>query len=170
MKRSEFERDLQIDIENLDVEATLQPELFFKYATMAKEARENFDMAKMGLSVIEAELARKVREEPRAFGVAKITEASIKEAVLVHPRYRAAYENMVQTKSEADLLNKAQEAMDQRKRMLELLVQLHGREYFAGPSVPHTPEQFWKGIKDKRGEKTDAKMRKRIKKRRKDRE
>jgi len=167
MKRSEFEKDLEIDIESLDAEATIQPELFFKYASMARDARENYDLAKMQLNIIEAELARKVREAPAAFGVAKVTEASIKEAVLVHPRYKAAYENMVQTRSEADLLNKAQETMDQRKRMLELLVQLHGREYFAGPSVPHTPEQFWKSVRKKKGEKTHAKMIKRGRKRKK---
>ena len=165
MNKNEFEKDLNIDMENLDVEATLQPELFFKYASLAKKARERYDLAKMKLNIIEAELARKVREAPRRFGVIKITESSIKEAVLSHPEYRTAYKKMIRTRSTADLLNKAQEAMDQRKRMLELLVQLHGREYFAGPSVPHTPEQFWKQIKEKKGAKTHAKMIKRSKKR-----
>jgi len=167
MIKNDFEKDLSIDIENLDVEATLQPELFFKYASLAKEAREKYDLAKMKLNITEAELARKIRERPRAFGVVKITESSIKEAAIVHPEYRTAYKKMVKARSESDLLYRAQEAMDQRKRMLELLVQLHGREYFSGPSIPHTPEQFWSQIKKKKGEKTHAKMIKRRGKKRK---
>jgi len=165
MSDIDFEKDLEIDIENLEVEATLQPELFFKYSRLAKEARENFDMLKMRLSVTESELAQKARIRPRAFGLQKVTEASIREAVQTHPKYITIYKKMIKAKSYADLLNRAQEAMDQRKRMLELLVQLHGREYFAGPNVPHTPDQFWKQIKERREEKIHEKMIKKSRKR-----
>ena len=158
MNNDEFEKDLEIDIESLEVEACRQPELYFRYSKLTVEARENYDSKKLRLSVIESELSKKVRLKPGAFGLAKTTEASIKEAVSTHPQYITAYKRMIKAKNEADLLFNAQNAMDQRKRMLELLVQLHGREYFAGPSVPHTPEQFWKRINEKKGVKIQKEM------------
>jgi hypothetical protein len=165
MDKEEFEKDLEIDIENLDVEATLQPELYFKYSVLTKEARERYDLYKMKLSITEAELSKRARLKPKAFGITKVTEGSIKEAVTIHPEHRSAYKKMIKAKNESELLYRAQEAMEQRKRMLELLVQLHGREYFAGPSIPHTPEHFRKYVKRKKGEKADAEMKKRVKKR-----
>jgi len=42
--------------------------------------------------------------------------------------------------------------MEQRKRMLELLVTLHGQEYFAGPSVPRNLIDAWKEAKKSKAE------------------
>ncbi len=165
MNKSEFEKDLEIDIENLDVEVCLQPELYFKYASLAKEAREDFDLAKMKLGVIEAELAQKVRLKPADFGVVKVTDASVREAIAVNPQHRVVYKAMIQARYKADLVNEAQNSMEQRKRMLEMLVQLFGREYFAGPSMPHTPAEFYRQIKKKKGEETDEAMISRARKR-----
>ena len=165
MERNEFKDDLEIDIENLEVEATLQPELYFKYSLMAKEAREKFDLLKMKLSITESELSKKARLKPADFGIRKTTEGAIKDGVTTHPLYRTVFKRMIRAKNEAELMNCAQEAMNQRKRMLELLVQLHGREYFAGPSLPHTPKEFWERIKKKKGEQIHEKMISKIKKR-----
>jgi len=155
---NDFEKDLEIDVMNLDVEAMRQPELYFKYSTLAKEAREKFDMMKMKLNVTESELAQKARLKPRAFGLTKVTEGAVSEAVKLHPRYQSVYKKMIQAKNEADLMYHAQEALNQKKRMIELLVKLHGSEYFSGPSVPHTPQELWKKVKQKRGRKTHEKM------------
>jgi len=158
MENIDFEKDLEIDQENLDIEAIRQPELYFKYSLLAKEAREEFDLLKMKLGITESELGSKARLKPKEFGIRKVTEGAIKEAVQRHPRYLAIYKKMIIAKNEAELLNHAQEAMNQRKRMIEVLVQLHGREYFSGPSTPYKPEDFWKRINDRRGEKAHEKM------------
>ena len=165
MNKTDFEKDLEIDIENLDVEAVRQPELYYQYSELAKEAREKFDLLKMKLGITESELAKRARIKPASFGIGKVTEASIKEAVTTHAQYRTAYKRMIRAKNAAELMGHAQEAMNQRKRMIELLVQLHGREYFSGPSVPHTPQQIWKNYKEKKGEKLNEKMNNRKRKR-----
>lgn len=164
MEENEFKTDLEIDIESLETEAVVQPELYFKWAKLAVETKENADRAKMFLDVVYSELAKKVRTSPADFGLKKITEGTVTETVKSHPEYQSALENMIQAKAESEIHYKAQEAMEQRKRMLELLVQLHSREYFAGPSIPHTPDEFWKEIKKKKGEKTKKKMVRRAKK------
>ena len=167
MQENEFKEDLKIDPENLDAEACVQPELYFKWASLAKDAREEMDMAKFNLEITESELSKTVREKPAAFGVRKITEGSIAIAVKTHPDYQSAYKYYIKTKSEFDIMNKAQEAMEQRKRSIELLVQLHSREYFSGPSVPHTPADLWKKVKEKKGEEVQKEMVSRTKKRKK---
>jgi len=167
MNNNEFEKDLNIDLENLEAEAIVQPELYFKYCSLAREAREAYDMSKLHLNVVEAKLSRKIREKPRMFGVTKVIENAIKEAILIHPKYESAYRDMVRAKSEADILGKAENAMEMRKRMLELLVQLYSREYFSGPKIAHTPEVFWDQIKKKKGEKLHEEMTKRSRRRKK---
>jgi hypothetical protein len=165
MNKNEFEEDLRIDPESLDAEAVMQPELYFKWAEKTKVGRELADRAKMRLDITEARLKRNCREHPSRFGVAKVTENAIIEAVHSHDEYEEAYIRYIETRGESDLLYKAQEAMEQRKRMLELLVQLHGREYFAGPSSPRTPTQFWGEINKRREKKTHEKMVKKVRKR-----
>jgi len=155
---NDFEKDLEIDPMNLDVEAIRQPELYYNYSKLTKEAKTKYDMMKFKLNVVESELAQKARLKPRAFGLNKVTEASVSEAVRLHPRYRTAYKKMVEAKNEADLMYHAQEAMSQKKRMIELLVKLHGQEYFSGPSVPHSPKELWKKVKQKREKETHDEM------------
>ncbi|MHA1345031.1 MAG: hypothetical protein ACTSO3_01390 [Candidatus Heimdallarchaeaceae archaeon] len=167
MNKNEFEKDSEIDIENLEVEACLQPELYFKYSSLTQKARKKYEIYKFKLSVKEAELARRARGKPAAFNITKVTDNAIREAVTTHVEYKIAYKRMINARYEADLLNKAQESMEQRKRMLELLVQLHGREYFSGPSTPHSPDYFWNKVKKKKGEKTNEKMIKQSRKRKK---
>lgn len=165
MEQNEFKQDLKIDIENLDVEATVQAELYFKWASLAREAREEMDMAKLNLEITEAKLSKKVREKPAEFGVRKVTEGSISIAVKTHPDYAEAYKDHIKAKSEYEILIKAEQAMEQKKRSIELLVQLHGREYFAGPNAPHTPGELWKKVKEKKGEELQNEMVSRTKKR-----
>jgi len=165
MNETQFEKDLSLDLENLETEAVCQPELYFKYCSLAREAQEAFQMAKLDLSITEAQLAQKIRENPKAFGLTKTTETAIKEAIILHPKYREAYQNMVKARGESDILGKAEQAMDQRKRMIESLVQLYGREYFSGPDIAHTPKVFNQQIRKKKGEILDETMKRKVRKR-----
>jgi len=164
MKENEFKKDLAIDPENLDAEACIQPELYFKYAQLATEARKAQDEAKLNFDLAEVTLSQQVRTSPGNYGIRKITEGAITEAVKAQPEYEVAYQKFIQAKAEADILYKAQESLEQRKRMIELLVQLHSREYFAGPSVPHTVGELYMEVKKRKEKKTHDKMIERSKK------
>jgi len=159
MEENDFQKDLEIDIENLEVEACLQAELFFKWSKIARDAREAYDRAKLHLDITEASLAREIRENPKQHGIkGRLTEGSIQETIKTNKVYTAAVNNYIQARGESDILARAVAAMDQRKRMIEILVQLHTGEYFAGPDIPHTPKEFNQMIKQKKGEKTHEKM------------
>jgi len=165
MKKNEFEKDLEIDIDNLEVEAMMQPGLYFKYASLASEAKRKADLSKMNLGILEADLAKRARLKPKHFGINKITNDSIKEAVASHVEYKIQMKKMIISRSRADLVNKAQEAFEQRKRMIEMLITLQGRDYFASPNAPHTSGQINKNIKEKKGKKAHENVVKKLRKR-----
>jgi len=164
MEENDFAEDLKIDLESLEVETALQPELYFKWARIVREAREEWDTAKLNLDVVESKLSQMIREKPSAFGVTKITEGSIKEAVKVHPNYEEAFKKCSKARGEHDLLLDAKESLRQRSKKLSDLVELHLGEYFAGSSSPHTPEEYREKVKEKRGAQTNEKMVKRTRK------
>lgn len=148
---NEFSEELKIDPNELDVEAGLQAEKFFQWAERAAEARAEYDRAKLNFEVTEAKLSSKARANPTAYGISKrVTEGSISTAVRLHPKYLAAYEGLVEARKSMELLNKAVMAMEQRKRMIELLVTLHGQQYFAGPSVPRNLGEAWQDAVERR--------------------
>lgn len=150
MNKSEFELDLEIDPTQLDVEAGLQGELFFKWAEKSVKARKKMDQTKFQLEVLIATSGNRARMDPDSFGIQKVTEGSIDTAVKMSPEYKEAYEEWLNAKSNSALYDRAVEAMEQRKRMLEVLITLHGQQYFAGPSVPRNLAEAWKEKKKTR--------------------
>ena len=133
---NEFENDLRIDPEQLDVEAIEQAEKFFRYAEEAIKARGIMDRAKLHMDIVESDILIKVRENPEKYGLDKVTVATVEAAaqcnndtVKAHKEYLAAKETYL-------ILDAATDAMEQRKRMIELMVNLQGQKYFAAPAAP----------------------------------
>jgi len=136
----DYEKDLAIDPDALDVEWLQQPQLFFRYAREQAEAKARADEAKERLDVTRAELDTTVRSAYQDAGV-KFTEAVVSAAIIVHPEYKEAMAEYMTLTADANLLSSAVRAMDQRKSALENLVRLHGQEYFAGPKEPRDLSQ-----------------------------
>ncbi len=143
MDVEELERDRTIDPGQLDVEAVRQADVFFKWAERAVAAKAEVDRQKLALDVLDASLQFKVRNKPENYGIARVTEVSIGAAVIMSKRRVEAANALLRAKEQAALHDAAREAMEQRKRMLEILVTLHGQEYFAGPSVPRDLVSAW---------------------------
>lgn len=144
MDRQELEADKAIDPEQLDVECAEQADRFFKWAERLVEAAVNLEREEFDLEVLEARLQLEAREYPERFNIKNITETAIKSAVKSCAKYVDAYRVYLDAKREKLLLEKAVGAMDMRKRMLESLIDLFGREYFAGPSAPRDLVGIWK--------------------------
>jgi len=133
---SEFESDKVIDPSRLDYECVRQPEVFFKYAQKAIKAAENADKAKLRMDVIKGTLEIDCRQHPDKYGLVKSTDNGVNSAVTIHPKYQKALSEYLEARRELKLMDAAVNAMEQKKRMLEVLVTLHGQQYFAGASVP----------------------------------
>ena len=138
-----FHADQKLDPTQLDLAAALQGELFFYWAEQAVAARRMVDHTKLALELEENRLSLECRQDPESFGLTKATEAAITAAIKVNKEYQIASTALMDARHESNLLDAAVSAMEQRKRMIEVLITLHGQQYFAGPSVPRDLGAAW---------------------------
>ena len=131
-----YENDLKIDVDALDVEWAEQPTLMLKYTRIAAEARMELEEAKEKVGIVKAEIDLQIREDPEKFGLIKITEAAIQSTIALEDSFIKVNSKCLKTAYELEMAQGAVRAMDQRKQALENLVKLHGLQYFAGPKVP----------------------------------
>lgn len=153
---AELRKDIEIDPAGLDVEAVRQADLFFKWGELYAKAKAKFDAAQADLEILECKMQMSARTNPDHFGIEKITEAGIQAAVRGHSRFAEAHANMQKLRYRADLLRHAVASMEQKKRMIEVLITLHGQEYFAGPSVPRNLVSEWAQHQKRVGERVLA--------------
>ena len=133
----DYERDIQIDHNALDVEWVRQSELMYRYTKHAAQTRATMDEAKERLDVVKARLDAAIRENPPKYGLdGRVTEAAIQNAILLQREYEEASHEYAETRYENDIAQGAVRAIDQRKTALENLVRLLGMSYFAGPQAP----------------------------------
>lgn len=136
MDSEKFREDQKLDPNGLDLAAVIQGELFFFWAEQLAEARRQTDRAKLMVEMVEAGLAMRIRKSPEDFGLSKTTDSCVKNAVRIHAEYIEASEGLIEMKYEQQLLEAAATAMEQRKRMIEVMVTLHGQSYFSVPKSP----------------------------------
>ena len=131
-----FERDIKIDETSLDTEWLGQAELAIRYGKYWVECKERFTRAEENVKIVTSELILEVNQTP-SLVEGKPTVANIEAYYRTHPRHIEAKEEWITAMTE---LNTAEIVKNEicftRKAALEALVQLHGQQYFAGPSVP----------------------------------
>ncbi len=131
-----YEDDLTINEAALDVEWLSQPRLMLKYTRLAAEARKMVSATKEKRDVVRATKRKEILSDPEKFGLAKTTEAVVEGAIVVSTEYEEVNAAYIEAVYEAEILEGAVRAIDQKKTALENLVRLHAASYFAGPSVP----------------------------------
>lgn len=139
----DYERDIEINPEELDVEWLEQPRLMIRYAQIASKAKKEMDMAKERLETVRAELDRDIRSDPGRYALTKITESVVQSTVISQSEYKEAMQDYIDAQYEFNMTKYAVQAMEQRKKALENLVILHGQQYFAGPRVPRDLSKEW---------------------------
>jgi hypothetical protein len=167
MDKQELEADRAIDPSQLDVEAVRQAETYSKWAERQIIASTHVETLEFELSVLESELQIQARNVPVQQGCKAPTEASFKAWVAGHPKLREKTLAIIDAKREEGLLKTAASSLHMKKQMLELLGQLHGQQYFAGPGVPRNLMEAWaahrRGVAEGANEKLRDGIRKRAK-------
>jgi hypothetical protein len=151
-----YEKDITIDESALDTEWLAQPKLMLVYGNYTAEKRKEVDIVKEKLDIVKAKLDRKIRENPESFGLSKITETVVQNAIISHIEYQTVSKSYIEAKYELDVAMVAVRAIDQKKQALENLVKLHGQQYFAGPKVPRDLSQEW--VNKQRQKQSDVKI------------
>jgi len=138
MEKLNYEKDVQIDETALDVEWLEQAPLALKYALYA--ARCNSEVRRLTelKKIIKSELIIEATANPKeVIGKDKPTVADVEAFYTCHERYRKITEELLKAQEEAEFAETAKnEICFTRKKALEMLVELHGQQYFAGPQVP----------------------------------
>lgn len=152
-----YEQDISIDGNALDLEWLNQPRLMMRYCQISAKAQMSMDAAKETVDVVRAGLDKNIRENPEKFGIdGKITEAVILSTIIVQEAYTESYGMYLQAKYEADMAKGAVRAIEQRKDALENLVRLYGQQYFAGPKMPMDVNREW--LRDEQQKQSNAKV------------
>lgn len=138
-----YEQDVKIDEQALDVEWLEQPRLMMRYARAAADAKKEMDHKKEQLEVKKAELDKDIRSDPQKYGLEKITETVVQNTITLQDEYQEASQAFVEAKHEYDIARYAVQSIQDRKEALENLVKLHGQQYFAGPSAPRDLTKEW---------------------------
>lgn len=125
-----------IDLGNLEQEWVRQPKLYGRYSAKLADAKKDLSEAKAAEEVAEADVKRRIRRNPSKYGINKITEPAVKEAMILHPLYQKAVTAVNEAKHAVDVLEGLVNTLDHRKRTLENLVSLFGMNYFARPQSP----------------------------------
>jgi hypothetical protein len=164
--REELDFDLAIDPNYLDRACLEQGELFYKWAERAVHAREEMERLKSKMETTSAKLQMQVRKAPADFDLKRATESAISARVDCDKRILNLRDLYLRARSQSALLERAVDAMEMRKRMLEVMITLHGQQYFAGPSVPHDLAADWKEHRQQReaiaNDRVKSKARKRV--------
>ena len=132
----DYEHDVKIDPDALDIEWLNQAELMRKYSTYAAYAKQSVDEAKERLDVGKAKIEMDVRSDPAAYGLSKPTEAGIQSTILLQEGYQNLVHEYNEAKYEYEIALAGVRAIDQKKTALENLVKLLAASYFAGPQSP----------------------------------
>jgi hypothetical protein len=140
---SNYEKDVTIDPDALDVEWLGQPGLIFKYSKKSAEVQQELSNAKEALELTKATLDKKIRSNPEKYGIEKITETVVLNTIISQEDFKEANQVYQEAQFEVNILRGVMDALNNKKSALENLVKLHGQNYFAGPSVPRDLSKEW---------------------------
>jgi len=122
---------LDIDLASLEEECQLQPGLMYEAGTQLADQRKNSKIAKNKLKLKAAELGNAMRERPDDFGLSKTTDKAVEDAVLAHKDYQELLKDLIEIEYGEDVCESFKDAVVDRKKELENLVQLHGQMYWS---------------------------------------
>lgn len=127
-----YERDVSIDPDALDVEWLRQPMNYLTYAQEAARLDSYVKSAKEAMEVMYAQLDR----ETRRLSEKKLTEAQVEAAILIDEQYKQAQRTFNDALYDYNICIAAVKAMEHKRAALENLVKLYQGSYFAGPREP----------------------------------
>lgn len=133
-----YEKDIHIDETALDVEWLEQAELAIKYGRYWSACKDRVTRAEENIKLIRAQLIAEANDDPvKCCNKEKPNAADIEAYYRRHKRHIKAKEEWMDALKECnDAEIVKNEISFTRKAALENLVQLHGQNYFAGPSMP----------------------------------
>ena len=150
-----FEQDVSIDPNSLDVEWQKQASLVHKYGILLSDAISERDKAKENLEIVRAEIDLDIRKNFKEYGLEKTTEGAISATILNEKDFIEAQETVHDANHNVNVLQSAKNALEHKKKALEYMTQLYLSGYWAEPKITSEAQE-------KYSEKDSEKIRKGI--------
>jgi len=128
---------IKIDFKNLHENWQTQADLFMDYSDESAKATMRLDKLKEQMSRREADLDKWIRMDPDKYGIAKITDSSIKAQVVIDEECQQFRDDIIDLTYESNILKGAIRSHEKRTKALEWITQLWIKNYFAvqGPHL-----------------------------------
>jgi len=142
----DYELDMQIDPNTLDIEWIEQTSLAMKYGKEFVEAKKVAAQAHENVKVTRARLIKRANKKPdKCLGEGiKPTDAKVEAYYRNHEDHKTAKQELIEAQYEMDLIEIAKNEISfTRKAALENLVKLYTSNYFAGPELPRDLNTEW---------------------------
>lgn len=123
----------EIDELELDKEWLLQPKIFYSYAERLAKARKEHEQLKAEKELVVAQLDRNIRSNPGNYGLEKVTEEAVKNAIIVRKKYQQVNAKIIEGKYNVEVLQGAVDSLEHRKKALENMVVLFVQNYTSSP-------------------------------------
>ncbi len=129
-----LDKDLKIDADDLDGEATRQPALFAWWGRRWAKASREAKAAKANVEFVRASVGLNIRSEPSAVlgRDIKVTDAAIQAAISESDGCQEAEKRQIEARYISDLLTVAKDSMQMKKEMIRALIDERELEYFSG--------------------------------------
>ena len=133
-----YERDVQIDEQSLELEWLDQAELSIKYGREWARIKSKVAALDEKVKVIRSELIRKAWDDPvKYLGQPKGVVQTVEAFYRTHKKHKKIKQEFIEAQEELDLAEIAKNEMSfTRKAAMENLTKLFISDYFAGPSIP----------------------------------
>jgi hypothetical protein len=126
-----FDRDVSIEHDALDLEWVRQPQIYMKWAEKAAIADDTARQKKENLEFVAAQRDKHYRST-----LPKVTENLVMASIKGDPEYQKALQKYNDALYNADICKFVIRALDHKKTALENLVRMWIGSYFAGPREP----------------------------------
>ena len=125
-----------LDPNRLDTSWLNHPREYHQQAERLAEAEDTFARAKAARDVVKAELDTAIRKDPTSFGLPKVTDEGVKNTIIVQARMQVAETSVLDAKNKMAHIAAIVDALEHKKKAMEMLVQLESRDYFSHPRAP----------------------------------
>ncbi len=127
---------IRIDPQNLDQEWLEQAEHMYQACLMLTDAKYKVAQLRSKLDLVQAKVAKKVRMNPDAYDVTKVTIESVKDAVMLSDEFQAANTELIEAMHTQGKIQATVDALDHKKKALEALGYMYAQNFYAAPKTP----------------------------------
>ena len=129
------EVNLGVDRNNLDKELENIPNEILAWSRQAIVDLEASQRAENGLKLVEAQLSIAIRQKPLDFGMAKVTEETVKALITVQQIYIDAQNAVIAAKSQLAASRAVVDALEVKRSTLKYLAELTIAGYLGSTTV-----------------------------------